>query len=155
MYPIVEFQRLLLAPWTAWAELFTSAWIEPADPWTQCPAVSCHAAGWELFNRFGQTFEKPTFSITAVAYGGRTIPVSEHVALDHPFCRLLRFAPHTAGACDTAPEPQPVVLVCAPLAGHHPVLLRETIHMCLVVPAYPISIGTKIRVLSRQTRRAT
>ncbi|AQV97730.1 polyhydroxyalkanoate depolymerase [Cupriavidus necator] len=131
LYPIVESQRSLLATWTAWAEAVTSGWIEPANPWARFAAASCIAAGWALCNRFGQAYQKPAFGITALNYNGRMIPVTEHVALDHPFCRLLRFAPDTTGGSVAGPEPQPVVLVCAPLAGHHAVLLRELIETLL------------------------
>jgi Poly-beta-hydroxyalkanoate depolymerase len=131
LYQIVEWQRSLLAPWTAWAEAVTRAFASEPSPWAQCPAASCIAAGWELFNRFGQADEKPTFGIATVDHDGRTIPVVEHVVLDHRFCRLLRFAPNAAGGSVAAPGAPPVVLVCAPLAGHRAVLLRELIETLL------------------------
>ncbi|WP_316157593.1 polyhydroxyalkanoate depolymerase [Cupriavidus sp. BIC8F] len=131
LYPFVEYQRSLLAPWTAWVEAVANAWIEPGNPWFPLPAASCFAAGWDMLNRFGKTYEKPAFDIRAVNHDGHEIPVVEDVAQDRPFCRLLRFAPETPGASVAAPGPQPVVLVCAPLAGHHAVLLRELIETLL------------------------
>ncbi|MFS8978259.1 polyhydroxyalkanoate depolymerase [Cupriavidus necator] len=131
LYQFIEYQRSLLAPWTSWAEAFTNAWIDPIDPWFRYPPVSCMTAGWEMLSWFGKAYERPAFGIMTVDQEGRTIPVVEHVALDHPFLRLLRFARDTPHRCVAAPELQPVVLVCAPLAGHHAVLLRELIETLL------------------------
>ncbi|MGH8790258.1 MAG: polyhydroxyalkanoate depolymerase [Cupriavidus necator] len=138
LYPFVEYQRSLFAPWAAWTEAVTHALIEPASPWSRFPAASCIAAGWDMLNRFGMAYEKPAFGIRAVDHDGCPIPVVEHVALEHPFCRLLRFARDTPGGSVTAPEPQPVVLVCAPLAGHHAVLLREPIET--LVPEHVVYV---------------
>lgn len=129
--PFIEYQRSLFAPWTAWAETVASAWIEPGSPWFPFPAASCFATGWDMLNRFGKAYQKPAFGISAVNHHGHEIPVVEDVALDRPFCRLLRFAPEAPGGRVGTREPQPVVLVCAPLAGHHAVLLRELIETLL------------------------
>ena len=56
----------------------------------------------------------------------------EQVAIDKPFCRLLRFKRFT----DDLPtlqrlKPQPTVLVVAPLSGHHATLLRDTVRELL------------------------
>ena len=56
----------------------------------------------------------------------------EQVAIEKPFCRLLRFKRFT----DDLPtlqrlKPQPTVLVVAPLSGHHSTLLRETVRELL------------------------
>ena len=56
----------------------------------------------------------------------------EQVAIEKPFCRLLRFKRFT----DDLPtlqrlKEQPTVLVVAPLSGHHSTLLRETVRELL------------------------
>ena len=56
--------------------------------------------------------------------GNRDVPVTEEVALDLPFGRLLHFAKDV----DT---PQPRVLVAAPLSGHFATLLRGTVEVLL------------------------
>ncbi len=127
LYPFVEYQRSLLVPWTAWAEAVTNVFGEPGGRWSRFPPAMCFAAGWDMLNRFGKAYDKPAFGIRTVDHDGHEIPVVEHVTLDRPFCRLLRFAQETPGGSIAAAEPQPVVLVCAPLAGHHAVLLRELI----------------------------
>jgi len=82
------------------------------------------------------------FAIEAVEVDGLTATVVERTVLDTPFCRLLGFerrlparAWTTAPASEQQSVPQPglsrarlprAVLLCAPLAGHHAVMLRET-----------------------------
>ena len=56
----------------------------------------------------------------------------EQVAIEKPFCRLLRFKRFT----DDLPtlqrlKKQPTVLVVAPLSGHHSTLLRDTVRELL------------------------
>jgi polyhydroxyalkanoate depolymerase len=78
------------------------------------------AAGLEMLASFELTHQRPEFGIASVPVGNREVPVSEEVALDLPFGRLLHFAKDI----DT---PQPRVLVVAPLSGHFATLLRETV----------------------------
>ena len=77
------------------------------------------AAGLEMVTRYRLTHARPDFRITSVPVGNREVPVTEEVALELPFGRLLHFAKDI----DT---PQPRVLVVAPLSGHFATLLRET-----------------------------
>src|SRR5690348_17655644 len=63
---------------------------------------------------------------------GHEIAVIERVALDTPFCQLKRFKrfsddPTTVETMKT----DPVVLVVAPLSGHHATLLRDTVRTLL------------------------
>jgi poly(3-hydroxybutyrate) depolymerase len=77
-------------------------------------------AGLELMSRFQLSHTRPAFGVTSVRVGNREVPVSEEVALDLPFGKLIRFAKDV----DT---PQPRILVVAPLSGHFATLLRGTV----------------------------
>ena len=58
------------------------------------------------------------------------MPVIERVAMDKPFCKLLHFErqlPPTLAARTR----DPVVLIFAPLSGHHATLLRDTVRAML------------------------
>jgi len=58
--------------------------------------------------------------------------VQEQVAIEKPFCRLLRFKRFTDNLpMLTRMKDQPTVLVVAPLSGHHSTLLRETVRELL------------------------
>lgn len=82
------------------------------------------AAALELISRFQLTHARPGFAIRSVPVGNREVPVTEEVALDLPFGKLLHFAKDV----DT---PQPKILVVAPLSGHFATLLRNTVEVLL------------------------
>lgn len=81
-------------------------------------------AGLEILSRFELTHTRPPFAIPAIRVGNRDVPVTEEVALDLPFGRLLRFAKDV----DTR---QPRILIIAPLSGHFATLLRGTVETML------------------------
>jgi poly(3-hydroxybutyrate) depolymerase len=60
------------------------------------------------------------FAIRSTVIDGATVPVRESRTLAKPFCNLLHFAP----AADRA---GPRLLIVAPLAGQHAVLLRDMV----------------------------
>lgn len=78
------------------------------------------AAGMELFSRFRLTHTRPDFGISEVMVGNRDVPVTEEIALDLPFGKLIHFAKDMDSR-------QPKVLVVAPLSGHFATLLRGTV----------------------------
>ncbi len=82
------------------------------------------AAALELISRFQLTHARPDFAIRSVPVGNREVPVTEEVALDLPFGKLLHFAKDV----DT---PRPKILVVAPLSGHFATLLRNTVEVLL------------------------
>lgn len=114
LYQFVEYQRALLAPFTAWAESVAKAFVDPDSPLAQVLGALYLGAGCEMLYRLGRTCENPTFAITAVQHDGHVIPVLEQVVLEEPFCRLLRFAPDPAALDAAARQPGPAVLLCAP-----------------------------------------
>ena len=70
--------------------------------------------------------KKPEFDIKSVDVDGTDVAVQELVALEKPFCRLLRFKRYT-DELDVLSKmkDQPTVLVVAPLSGHHATLLTS------------------------------
>ena len=132
LYQIREYQRALLSPLTAWAEAASKSFTNPANPFSLVPGAARFAAGYELLYRLGKDYEKPPFDIRQIVKDGFNIPIVEQTAIEKPFCRLLRFKRFAddAGAV-AALKNDPVVLICAPLSGHHATLLRDTIHTML------------------------
>lgn len=111
-----------------WAGGAARAFLDAGSPLAYLPGAPYFAAGCEMLHCLGKTHEKPQFNIKAVEHEGRTIPVAEHILLDRPFCRLLKFGQAAALGDDAGQRaPRPAVLVCAPLAGHHAVMLREMV----------------------------
>jgi poly(3-hydroxybutyrate) depolymerase len=78
--------------------------------------------------------EPPPFGISSIRSGERAIPVVESVVDRTPFCELRHFARAegaTAGKLGQAYGTAASIFVCAPLAGHHAVMLREMVETLL------------------------
>nr|WP_315478416.1 polyhydroxyalkanoate depolymerase [uncultured Rhodoferax sp.] len=79
------------------------------------------AASMEVLSRLRLTHTRPAYGIDSVKVGERDIAVAEQAVLTMPFGTLLHFQKQEPTA-----EPQPKVLLVAPLSGHFATLLRET-----------------------------
>ncbi len=132
LYQIYESQRALMAPFSEFASASAKLYSHPLSPLAHTPLAQRVSASFDLAHRLAKEYEKPPFAITSARVGGVEIAVQEQVALEKPFCRLLRFKRFTdnATALDTM-KGQPTVLVVAPLSGHHSTLLRDTVKSLL------------------------
>ena len=132
LYQLHEFQRSMLHPLTAWAQATAKTFTNPLSPLSLVPGATRLAAGYELLYRLGKEYEKPSFDIKSVRSNGREIPIVEQTIVEKPFCRLVRFKRY-ADDPETIKllKDEPVVLVCAPLSGHHATLLRDTVRTLL------------------------
>ncbi|MCY1276487.1 polyhydroxyalkanoate depolymerase, intracellular [compost metagenome] len=128
LYQIFEYQRTMMK---AWAEESARALISPLSPLAYLPAAGNFAACWENLYRLSTACEEPTFGITTILRDGRVVPVVEQIVSESPFCRLRRFEATAAVGHDDGQQAIPAVLVCAPLAGHHAVMLREVVQSLL------------------------
>src|SRR5690606_38133585 len=76
------------------------------------------------------------------------VAVQQQEPLVKPFCRLLRFKRFTDDSAMLAKmKDQPVVLVVAPLSGHHATLLRDTVRSLLVDHKVYITDWTDARMV--------
>ena len=132
LYQYYEAQRALLSPFSEFASAFSKLYNHPLSPFTHTPMATRVSAGLDLMHRLAKEYEKPEFNIHSVSIDGTDIAVQQQVAIEKPFCRLLRFKRftdnlHTLGHM----KGHPTVLVVAPLSGHHSSLLRETVRELL------------------------
>ena len=151
LYQIYESQRALMAPFSEFASASAKLYNHPLSPFAHTPLAQRVSAGFDLMHRLAKDYEKPPFAITAATVGGVDIAVQEQVALQKPFCRLLRFKRFTddAQALDRMKE-QPTVLVVAPLSGHHATLLRDTVKSLLQDHKVYITDWTDARMVPLQ-----
>jgi poly(3-hydroxybutyrate) depolymerase len=112
---------------TTFAEAGAKAFSDPQSPLSYMPFANRMAAGYELFFRLGKEYQKPEFGLTETSVDGHPVSVSEQVALDLPFCRLLHFKRDLP----KRRAKDPVVLLVAPLSGHHSTLLRDTVRQLI------------------------
>lgn len=132
LYQIYETQRAMMAPFSEFASAAAKLYSHPLSPFTHIPMSERVAAGLDLMHRLSKEYEKPTFDITTAKVSDVDVAVLEQVAMEKPFCRLIRFKRFTDDpkALEQM-KAQPVVLVVAPLSGHHSTLLRDTVRSLL------------------------
>lgn len=130
LYEVREAQRALLNPVSSWAEAVSKLYANPYSPFSYAPFSRRLAAGFELLHRLGKEYEKPAFGLTSTTIDGQEVSVVERIELSRPFCRLLRFE-RLLPASLSSRRADPVVLVFAPLSGHHATLLRDTVRALL------------------------
>ncbi|MGH8790481.1 MAG: polyhydroxyalkanoate depolymerase [Cupriavidus necator] len=128
LYQIFEYQRTMMR---AWADESTKALISPLSPLAYLPGAGNFAACWEELYRLSTACDEPTFGTTAILRDGRVVPVVEQIVSESPFCRLRRFEAAVATGHDDGQQAISAVLICAPLAGHHAVMLREVVQSLL------------------------
>ena len=132
LYHLYEAQRALLSPFAEFASASSKLYSHPLSPFYHSPMAPRVSAGLELLHRLSKEYEKPEFNIHGVNVGGIEVAVQQRVAMTKPFCRLLRFKRFTDNLpMLTRMKDQPIVLVVAPLSGHHSTLLRETVRELL------------------------
>jgi poly(3-hydroxybutyrate) depolymerase len=132
LYQFYEAQRALLSPFAEFASATSKLYNHPLSPFAHTPGAQRVSAGLDLMHRLSKEYEKPDFGITSVRVDGLDVAVQEQVILNKPFCRLLRFKRFTDDVnVLTKLKDQPIVLIVAPLSGHHSTLLRETVREML------------------------
>jgi poly(3-hydroxybutyrate) depolymerase len=133
LYQLHEWQRAFLGPLSHYAEASARMLTDPSSPLAQLPGAQRMAAGYELIHRLGKDYEKPSFGIHSITHPqGNQVAIIERIDLETPFCQLRRFKrfsddPETIDKMKS----EPVVLVVAPLSGHHATLLRDTVRALL------------------------
>jgi|SRR5664280_342345 poly(3-hydroxybutyrate) depolymerase len=148
LYEWYEAQRALLSPFSEFASASSRLYNHPLSLFAHTPMAHRVSAGLELMHRLAKDYEKPQFNIRQVQVDGAEVAVHEQVAIEKPFCRLLRFKRFS----DDLPtlqrmKSQPTVLVVAPLSGHHSTLLRETIRELLKAHKVYITDWTDARMV--------
>jgi poly(3-hydroxybutyrate) depolymerase len=119
LYEAYQAQQDLLSPLRAGANLVKTAFGDTALGPTANYWFRSIAAGAEIVSRAHLIHERPPYGIDQVMVAGKSVPVTEEVALEMPFGNLVHF--RKEGGLG-----QPRVLLAAPMAGHFPTLLRHT-----------------------------
>lgn len=135
LYQLHEWQRAMLTPLSALADAGAQLFSNPYSPLAYTPMSRQVAAGYELITRLGKDYEKPAWNLPATEIDGKTVAISEEIAAERPFCRLVHF--HREGAAAAARK-DPRILLVAPLSGHHATLLRDTVRALL--PAHDVYV---------------
>ncbi|MDR5726530.1 MAG: polyhydroxyalkanoate depolymerase [Terriglobia bacterium] len=124
MYEAYQARQDFLAPLRIYADL-TAAMLQEthAGPYGNMLARAAGGAA-EMISRLRLTHTRPDYGIGHVVVAGLEAEITEDPVLTTPFGSLLRFRKSIS-------LKQPRVLLVAPMAGHFPTLLRDTVQTLL------------------------
>ena len=115
---------------SVWAQATSELFSHPYSPLSYTPYSRRLAASYDLLYRLGKHYEKPEFGIQSVTVDNTDVPVTQVVAAEKPFCRLLHFE-RDRQKLPREHARDARVLIVAPLSGHHSTLLRDTVRALL------------------------
>jgi len=124
LYDLHELHKKMTAPLVAWADVGHRLFTNPYSPLAYHPLSRTIAASQEVLARLMRSYEKPAWGVDHAVVKGQSVPVHVEAALRKPFCVLQHFR-------KAADAPGPKLLIFAPLSGHHPTLLRDTVRSAL------------------------
>ena len=128
MYWFYEMNHAALNPSRALAEATRLFYKNPANPLSYTQFGKSVAAACEVFERSTRRYAQPEWGIASTLVGGERVPVNIVTAWERPFCRLLHFERMFEHPLR---QPQPKLLIVAPLSGHYATLLRGTVEAFL------------------------
>jgi len=131
-YAAYEWGLTAMAPATAAASYASEALNSVQNPFASVFPSRTAAAALDVFQHSMRRYPKPEWGLETTEANGREVPVSVEVVERLPFANLLHFRrdPDALKAAGRA-EPDPRVLIVAPMSGHHATLLRGTVEAML------------------------
>src|SRR5215475_90903 len=135
MYWMYEMGHASLNPARAVTDATKILFQNPLNPWSHTEIGKSIAAACELFERTTRRYGKPEWGLNETEVNGIRVPVEVKSVWEKPFCNLLHFDRKV-----TRPlrNPQPRVLIVAPMSGHYATLLRGTVEAFL--PSHEVYI---------------
>jgi poly(3-hydroxybutyrate) depolymerase len=134
-YEMHEMAHLAVAPVRIASHVARTWWKSPVNPLSYTALGRNFVASAEVFERLTRRYHKPNFGLGSTIVAGETVAIDERIVWERPFCRLRHF--HRRFEAPAA-EPQPKLLIVAPMSGHHATLLRGTVEAFL--PFYDVYI---------------
>ncbi|MFM0511729.1 polyhydroxyalkanoate depolymerase [Paraburkholderia sp. RL17-373-BIF-A] len=126
-YLVYETAHTMLGPVRAWTRACQSFLGLPMNPIATTPQGRTIGTALDLFERATRRYGKPDWNIVSTTVDGKHVPVRITTVWERPFCCLLHFE----RSLDHTPQPQPRLLIVAPMSGHYATLLRGTVQAFL------------------------
>jgi poly(3-hydroxybutyrate) depolymerase len=120
LYTIIEMVRAGFLPMRSLIQAGQNMSSNPMNVLSHSQIGRSVSATCELIERITRNYEKPRFGIHSTIMNGTTVLVEQETVLQKSFCDLVHFRKDIA-------EKQPVLLIVAPMSGHHATLLRSTV----------------------------
>ncbi len=129
MYHAYQTQNDLMWPLRTLAKASVPLLMDTTLGLSGTPTRRQLAAACEVLTLAEVTHKRPPWGIPSVMVHGTEIPVVEEAAHVTPFATLLRFRKDMQDLPEA--QPQPRVLIVAPMSGHFATLLRDTVRTML------------------------
>ena len=132
LYALYEAGFYAAAPLRAAAIAARDFWSSPLNLARETDAARSIYAGADLFVNLTRRYGRPAWGIDEVVIEGRPIRVICETVWSSPWAKLTHFM-RDSGDLRRAGrrEPEPAVLIVAPLSGHYATLLRGTVQAFL------------------------
>jgi poly(3-hydroxybutyrate) depolymerase len=138
LYTLYEMQRAAFMPLRAGVNLQSQFWKSPLNPFAGTEFGRQAAAAADVFEAITRNYGKPEWGQMSAAIAGVSVPVTVEKVAEEAWCTLLHFkrdpqALARARIAQKRPanDPDPRMLIVAPLSGHYATLLRGTVEAFL------------------------
>ncbi|HBB56341.1 MAG TPA: polyhydroxyalkanoate depolymerase [Hyphomonadaceae bacterium] len=136
LYTLYELNRAAQAPLRQMARWQKEAFRSPANPLTGTAIGRTAVAAADLFESITRHYAKPEWRINSTKVAELDVPVTPRIAARKTWWQMVHFERNNAAllaarAKARRAEPDPAVLIVAPLSGHYATLLRNTVETFL------------------------
>ena len=134
LYTLVEMNRAAMAPVRLAARASQMALENPLNPLGRTDTGKSLAAMADVFESSTRYYGKPDWGLDSTRINGVDVPVHAELDWSSPWCGLVHFRREReamALARGEGAEPQPTLMIVAPLSGHYATLLRGTVEAFL------------------------
>ncbi len=125
LYSFVEVGKTLLAKPLEQTSRMLEPLFAPPSPWALAPGAKEAQAFLNITARIHKSYQRPAWGIDSVKTAAGVQRVSIQTVLEKPFGRLIHFKK------EERRKEEPTLLIVAPMSGHYPTLLRDTVKYLL------------------------
>jgi len=127
LYSLYEMNRAAVSPLNAAAEAQSVFLRSPFNPLGHTPFGRAAAAAGEVIASVTRRYRKPDWMLPTTEIDGEPVAVRPRSVWSRTWGSLIHFQRDPQTLRRLRPEPQPRVLLVAPLSGHYATLLRGTV----------------------------
>jgi poly(3-hydroxybutyrate) depolymerase len=132
LYNLYEAGFYAATPWRMAALAAKDFWSSPLNPARETEFARGVYAASDLFANLTKRYGKPAWGIDSVEVDGHPVAVQPKLVWSSPWVKLMHFARDPEGLKAAGrTNPEPPVLIVAPLSGHYATLLRGTVEAFL------------------------
>lgn len=132
LYTLYEAGFYAAAPLRAAALAARDFWSSPLNPARDSEAARRIYAGADLFVNLTRRYGRPAWGVDEVQIDQTPVRVTQNVVWRSPWVKLTHFVRNPDDMAKAGRrEPEPAVLLVAPLSGHYATLLRGTVQTFL------------------------